>query len=242
MVLAISTPATQAIAGKTSTIPIIATAVTSYIESGLVDSNEEPGGNISGTSDMNPIAEQIKLGIKLFPDTKTVGIIYNSSETNSVLQANIAKAEIENFGLSYSESTVTNSNDVYQAMESLVTRSDLIYIPTDNTLASTMPTVGEIAIAAKIPVMLLLLDEHTAALDPKTAAIVLELSDKLIKCHNLTALMVTHNMKDAIKYGNRVIMVDGGKIIFDASGDEKKNLTVREMLDKFTSLNDDGSE
>jgi len=89
---------------------------------------------------------------------------------------------------------------------------------------------------------LLLLDEHTAALDPKTAAIVLALSDKLIKRHNLTALMVTHNMKDSIKYGNRIIMVDGGKIIFDASGDEKKNLTAREMLDKFASLNDDDSE
>jgi len=153
MVLAISTPATQAIAGKTTTIPIIATAVTSYTESGLIDSNEAPGGNISGTSDMNPIAAQIELGIELFPETETVGIIYNSSETNSVLQASIAKQEIERLGLNYSESTVTNSNDVYQAMESLVTKSDLIYIPTDNVLAATMPTVGEIAAAAKIPVI-----------------------------------------------------------------------------------------
>ena len=153
MVLAIATPSTQAIAGKTTTIPIIATAVTSYTDAGLINSNEAPGGNISGTSDMSPIAAQLALGLELFPATKTVGLIYNSSETNSVVQANIAKAEIERLGLSYSESTVTNSNDVYQAMESLVTKSDLIYIPTDNTLASTMPTVGEISVAAKIPVI-----------------------------------------------------------------------------------------
>lgn len=81
---------------------------------------------------------------------------------------------------------------------------------------------------------LLLLDEHTAALDPKTAAKVLELSDKIIEENNLTALMVTHNMNDAIKHGNRLIMMHEGKIIFDVSGEEKKNLTIDELLEKFT--------
>lgn len=81
---------------------------------------------------------------------------------------------------------------------------------------------------------LLLLDEHTAALDPKTAAKVLELSDKIIAENNLTALMVTHNMNDAIKHGNRLIMMHEGKIIFDVSGEEKKNLTIDELLEKFT--------
>ena len=80
---------------------------------------------------------------------------------------------------------------------------------------------------------LLLLDEHTAALDPKTASKVLELSDKIIKENNLTALMVTHNMKDAIVHGNRLIMMNNGKIILDISGEEKKELTVDELLKKF---------
>lgn len=80
----------------------------------------------------------------------------------------------------------------------------------------------------------LLLDEHTAALDPKTAAKVLELSDKIIAENNLTALMVTHNMNDAIKHGNRLIMMNEGKIIFDVSGEEKKKLTIDELLEKFT--------
>ena len=81
---------------------------------------------------------------------------------------------------------------------------------------------------------ILLLDEHTAALDPKTAAKVLELSDKLIAENNLTAMMVTHNMKDAIEHGNRLIMMNNGNIIYDVSGEEKKNLTVEALIAEFS--------
>ncbi len=87
---------------------------------------------------------------------------------------------------------------------------------------------------------LLLLDEHTAALDPKTAATVLTLSDQIIKEHNLTALMVTHNMQNAIDYGNRLIMMHDGRIIFDIAGEEKKKLTVEALLQKFEEIS--GSE
>lgn len=80
----------------------------------------------------------------------------------------------------------------------------------------------------------LLLDEHTAALDPKTAAKVLELSDRFVAEGNLTTLMVTHNMKDAIAHGNRLIMMNAGKIVFDVSGEEKKRLTVDDLLHAFT--------
>ena len=83
---------------------------------------------------------------------------------------------------------------------------------------------------------LLLLDEHTAALDPKTAAKVLEITDKLIEENGLTALMVTHNMKDAIAHGNRLIMMNNGKIILDVSGEEKKKLTVEQLLAEFSKL------
>ena len=81
---------------------------------------------------------------------------------------------------------------------------------------------------------LLLLDEHTAALDPKTAKKVLEITDALVKKDNLTAFMVTHNMKDALLYGNRLIMMMEGKIIFDVKGEEKKKLTVEDLLEKFS--------
>ena len=87
---------------------------------------------------------------------------------------------------------------------------------------------------------LLLLDEHTAALDPKTAAKVLAISDKIIQEHQLTAMMVTHNMKDAIAHGNRLIMMHEGKIIYDVAGEEKKNLKVADLLAKFEE--DSGGE
>ena len=83
---------------------------------------------------------------------------------------------------------------------------------------------------------LLLLDEHTAALDPKTAAKVLALSDKIISENNLTAMMVTHNMKDAIAHGNRLIMMHEGRVIYDVSGEEKKNLKVSDLLAKFEEV------
>ena len=81
----------------------------------------------------------------------------------------------------------------------------------------------------------LLLDEHTAALDPKTAAKVLELSDQIVEEHKLTTLMVTHNMKDAIVHGNRLIMLDAGRVILDIRGEDKKKLTVPELLARFTA-------
>ena len=83
---------------------------------------------------------------------------------------------------------------------------------------------------------LLLLDEHTAALDPKTASKVLEITDMLIKEHNLTAMMVTHNMRDAINYGNRLIMMNEGRVILNISGEEKKNLTIEDLLHKFEEV------
>ena len=83
---------------------------------------------------------------------------------------------------------------------------------------------------------LLLLDEHTAALDPKTAAKVLELTEQIISRQNLTALMITHNMRDAIRMGNRLIMMHEGRIIYDVAGEEKKNLKVSQLLDKFEQV------
>ena len=86
---------------------------------------------------------------------------------------------------------------------------------------------------------LLLLDEHTAALDPKTAEKVLEITEKLVKENNLTTLMITHNMKDAIKYGNRLIMMSNGKIVVDIKGEEKKNLQVKDLLNMFHKASQD---
>lgn len=153
LVLAIATPAAQAIAGKTTEIPILGTAITDYVAARLVKSNEAPGGNVTGTTDMNPISEQIDLLVKLVPTAKTVGVLYTSSEDNSVIQAKIAKEAIEKLGMKYVEVTVTNSNDVQQATQSIVSQCDAIYIPTDNVFASAMPQVENITTQSKTPVI-----------------------------------------------------------------------------------------
>jgi putative ABC transport system substrate-binding protein len=153
LVLAIATPAAQSIAGKTKDIPILATAVTDFESAKLVKSNKAPGGNVTGTTDMNPIKEQIDLLVKLVPKAKTVGVLYTSSEDNSVLQAKLAKEAIEKLGLKYVEVTVTNSNDVQQATQSIVGKVDAIYIPTDNVFASAMPVVHGVTSKSKTPVI-----------------------------------------------------------------------------------------
>lgn len=153
LILAIATPAAQSVAGKTTQIPILGTAITDYEVARLVNSNEVPGGNVSGTTDMNPIKEQIDLLVRLAPAAQTIGLLYTSSEDNSVLQAQIAKQAIHDLGLNYVEVTISNSNEVQQATQSIVNRADAIYIPTDNIFASAMPVVCGVASQSKTPVV-----------------------------------------------------------------------------------------
>lgn len=151
LILAVATPAAQAVASETTEIPVLGTAITDYVAAKLVDSNEVPGGNISGTTDMNPVKEQIDLMQKLVPGVKNVGLLYTSSEDNSVLQAGLVKDACAALGLNVLEATVTSSNDVQQVTQSLVGNVDAIYIPTDNVIASSMPIVYKITAEARIP-------------------------------------------------------------------------------------------
>ena len=153
MVLAVATGAAQSIASKTTEIPVLFTAVTDPVDAGLVDSNEVPGGNITGTNDMSPIEAQIDLIKEIYPETETIGIVYCSSEDNSILQASQVKAYIESIGLKWVEGTVTNSNDVQQVTQSIVTKCDAIYIPTDNAYASAMAVVAGVVEESKTPVV-----------------------------------------------------------------------------------------
>lgn len=153
LALAIATPAAQMLMGKTETIPVLGTAITDYVDAKLAKSNEEPGYNVSGTTDMNPIAEQIDLLKALVPDAQTVGLLYTGSEDNSVLQARIAVEAIEALGMKWVEVKVNNSNDVQQAAQSLVGQIDALYIPTDNVAASSMPIISEVMTEKNIPII-----------------------------------------------------------------------------------------
>ncbi len=151
LILAIATPAAQAVANRTNTIPILVTAVTDPESAKLVKSNEKPETNVSGTSDLTPCAAQMELLKKLAPEAKTVGMLFCSSEQNSFFQVHLAEAACDKLGLKYIEGTVSNSNEIQQVAQSLCGKVDALYSPTDNMLAAGMTTAAQVAIENKIP-------------------------------------------------------------------------------------------
>lgn len=154
LILAIATPTAQALANQITDTPILVTAVTDPQDAGLVETNDAPGRNITGTSDLNPVKEQVELLIELVPDVSTVGILYAASEQNSVLQGELVIAELEAHGLNGELYTTPSSNDLQSVIESSVGKVDAWYIPTDNLFASSMGTVRQVSVDAKIPVMI----------------------------------------------------------------------------------------
>lgn len=140
LVLAIATPTAQAAANVIRDIPIVFTAVTEPQAAGLVKSWDAPGGNVTGTSDMNPVAEQIALIKKVAPEAKSFGVIYSSGEVNSEVQVELARAAAQAEGLTIVEKTIENSNAVGEAVQALGD-VDAIYVPTDNNVVSALPTV-----------------------------------------------------------------------------------------------------
>ncbi|MEC9489217.1 MAG: ABC transporter substrate-binding protein, partial [Halanaerobium sp.] len=152
LVLAIATPCAQAVANVIQEVPVLITAVTDPVSAGLVPSLEEPGGNLTGTTDLNPVADQLQLIRDFVPGVKTIGIIYNSGEINSVVQVEIARKAAEEMGLELREATVTNTSEVALAASALIDRVDAIYIPTDNTVAAAFPSVVKVTNPKGIPV------------------------------------------------------------------------------------------
>lgn len=153
LIYAVATQAALSAAQETKDIPIVISAVTDPESSGLVESNEKPGNNVTGSSDLNPITQQFDLLMELVPDCKTVGLIYCNAESNSEFQIGLAKEECDKLGLNYEVMSVTDSNQIQQAIESLNGKVDAIYVPTDNLLADSMVTVSQTAIQYGIPVI-----------------------------------------------------------------------------------------
>lgn len=152
LVYAIATQALQAVAASTTTIPIVGCAVTDYVSIDLAESDDAPGGNVTGASDLTPITQQFDLLTQLLPDAKNVAIMYCGSEENSIIQGQMAVEAAEDKGLDYKIYTVTDSNDIQQVTEKIVSdQMDVIYIPTDNLLATYMSSVEAVASQAQIP-------------------------------------------------------------------------------------------
>ncbi|HEM5061070.1 TPA: ABC transporter substrate-binding protein [Streptococcus suis] len=153
LVLAIATPSAQSLATVSTETPIVFTAVTDPLSADLVESIEKPGGLLTGTSDQAPIDKQVELLGQAVPDAKTVGILYTTSERNSEVQVEQAKELLEKAGYKVVVKGITSSNEVQDATTSLMKDVDALFIPTDNTVASTMTMIGELSVEHKVPVI-----------------------------------------------------------------------------------------
>ena len=154
LIMANATPSLQAAYNATTEIPILGTAVTEYgVALGLKDFNGTVGGNVSGTSDLAPLDQQAAMILELFPEAKTVGILYCSAEPNSVYQADVVKAELEKSGVTVSVYTFADSNDVAAVTATACDENDVLYIPTDNTAASCTEAINNVAEPAGVPII-----------------------------------------------------------------------------------------
>lgn len=153
LIMANATTSLQACAAATADIPIVGTSVTDYVTAGVVESNDAPGRNVTGTSDLAPIDKQIELMLELVPDAKKAGILYCSSEANSVYQADKAEEALKEENMEVERYTVADSNDIQQVVTKMADSCDVIYIPTDNTIANNMEGVKNITVPAGIPVV-----------------------------------------------------------------------------------------
>jgi len=152
-VIGIATPAAQALANQTSSVPIILGAVTDPVSAKLVKSEKKPGKNITGVSDKSPVRAQFIFAKEILENAKTVGILYSSAEDNSKFQVAEAKSAAVAVGLSVKESAVPSANEVSAIVGVLAREVDFIYVPNDNTLASAMQTIVKTADENKIPVI-----------------------------------------------------------------------------------------
>ncbi|MDO4431903.1 MAG: ABC transporter substrate-binding protein [Aerococcaceae bacterium] len=151
LLFAIATPAAQALATVEKEKPIFIAAVTDPVAAKLVNSMEKPETNVTGTSDMAPIKEQVALLKKHFPEAKNVGIIYNASESNSQVLAKLATQELESQSLTVHQATVVGTNDISQVLPPLLSKIEVLFLITDNTIDSAIVLVGDLAKEQKIP-------------------------------------------------------------------------------------------
>lgn len=154
LILANATGALEAAAAATNEIPILGTSITEYgVALHLTDFNGTVGGNISGTSDLAPLDQQAQMIQDLFPEAKNVGILYCSTEPNSVYQSDVVKAELEKAGLTVKVYTFADTNDVSSVTKSACDENDVLYIPTDNTAASCTEAINNVAQPAGVPII-----------------------------------------------------------------------------------------
>ena len=215
LILANATPALQAASTATQTIPILGTAVTEYgVALDIKDFNGTVGGNISGTSDLAPLDQQADMLLELLPEAQNVGILYCSAEANSVYQADVVKAALEEKGVTVTVYTFADSNDVATVTQTACAENDALYIPTDNTAASCTEAINNVAEPAGVPIVaggLMTQFQGTADVSMGRGAIVI----------GLAAIIIGEVLCDAIfrkgcNFAVRLLFVVFGGVVYYA--------------------------
>ncbi|MDR7145714.1 ABC transporter substrate-binding protein [Rhizobium sp. BE258] len=223
VIVPISTPSAQAVVSSTRDIPVVFTAVSDPLGAQLVKDMDKPGGNVTGLSDMSPVAEHIALIKEILPNVKSIGYLYNSGEANSVSLLAVLKTEAEKAGLKVVESAATKSAEVQGAARALVGRADVIYVPTDNTIISALEGAVAVAEEAKLPLF-------TADTDSVSRGSIAALGFNYYDVGKQTGDIVVRILKGENPGDIAVKVAAGSDLVVNKKAAEKMGVTLPESV------------
>ncbi len=223
VIVPISTPSAQAVVSSTRDIPVVFTAVSDPLGAQLVRDMDKPGGNVTGLSDMSPVAEHIALIKEILPNVKSIGYLYNSGEANSVSLLAVLKTEAEKAGLKVVESAATKSAEVQGAARALVGRADVIYVPTDNTIISALEGAVAVAEEAKLPLF-------TADTDSVSRGSIAALGFNYYDVGKQTGDIVVRILKGENPGDIAVKVAAGSDLVVNKKAAEKMGVTLPESV------------
>lgn len=223
VIVPISTPSAQAVVSTVRDIPVVFTAVSDPLGAQLITDMDKPGGNVTGLSDMSPVAEHVALIKEILPETKTIGYLYNSGEANSVSLLGVLKIEAEKVGLSVVESAATKSAEVQGAARALVGRADVIYIPTDNTIISALEGAVSVAEESKLPLF-------TADTDSVSRGSIAALGFNYHDVGKQTGEIVARILKGENPGDIAVKIAAGSDLVINKSAAEEMGVTLPESV------------
>lgn len=223
VIVPISTPSAQAVVSSTRDIPVVFTAVSDPLGAQLVKNMDKPGGNVTGLSDMSPVAEHIALIKEILPNVKSIGYLYNSGEANSVSLLAVLKTEAEKAGLTVVESAATKSAEVQGAARALVGRADVIYVPTDNTIISALEGAVAVAEEARLPLF-------TADTDSVSRGSIAALGFNYYDVGKQTGDIVVRILKGENPGDIAVKVAAGSDLVVNKKAAEKMGVTLPESV------------
>lgn len=223
VIVPISTPSAQAVVSATRDVPVVFTAVSDPVGAQLVKEMEKPGGNVTGISDMSPVADHVALIKEITPDAKSIGFLYNTAEANSVSTLAALKAEASKAGLEVVESVATKSAEVQGATRALVGRADVLYIPTDNTIVSAFEAAVGVAEEAKLPL-------YAGDTDSVSRGAMAALGFNYFDVGKQTGAVVVRVLKGEAPGDIPVTVAAGTDLVINKSAAEKMGVTFPESI------------